>query len=192
MAVTAKYPLFVNRMFAPEVEISLYLLMALKAHLLCIPRGNDKVSPGMYIMTVRTGNVFHGMSPGVPLMQVESGVCSMAVQAHQRPCRWGEVIDINKRRVIAFCLFALTRFGLHPFWRKVLDRKAAGAMTRLAVNQRHAGLGGELRPHGAGLEVLPYLIVEMASRKAIIHSNVIGIEPTHKEPFVLRYWHYWF
>ena len=106
----------------------------------------------MDIMTVETGNIIDCMRAGVPVMQVESGVGSVAFETDERLGRSGQVFQVYQGLEITGHLDALFGLFFNQFFGQILYGQAAGAMTGLTVNQGHARFLFELDPHSASVK----------------------------------------
>ena len=69
----------------------------------------------MNIMAVETGHLVYGMCSGIPVMQVESGICSVAFKAYEG-LGWGrQIFQIYQSLEIACNLDTLLGFFLNQF-----------------------------------------------------------------------------
>ena len=92
----------------------------------------------MNIMAFKTGYFVDCMVTGIPVMQVEVGVGSVAFQADERLGCGGKAFQVNQGSEITFCLDALSGFFLNQFLGQILDSQAAGTMAGFTIHQGHA------------------------------------------------------
>jgi len=91
MAVNTEHPPLLEGMMAWHGKLGLGSLMAVETKLARGKRGDFQIWTGVNIMAVKTGNFVDCMVPRVPVMQVEGGIGSVALEADEGLGRGGEV-----------------------------------------------------------------------------------------------------
>lgn len=92
VTVYAKYPTLFEGMMAWQGKLRLGGLMAGNAKFARSPGGDFQVRTGMYIVAIKAGDFVDGMDSGVPVMQVERGIGSVAFEADERLRRARKVL----------------------------------------------------------------------------------------------------
>jgi hypothetical protein len=143
-------------------------------------------------MTVKTGDLVNGMLTGVPVMQVESGIGSVAFKAYERLGRGRQIFQNYQSLEIASNLDTLPGLLLNQLFSQVLDSKATGAMAGFTIHQWHAGFFLQLYTHGAGVKEEFQPIMLMTGCQTVLGTDVISIEVADNHFFIFAYRQDWF